>query len=145
MHYIASIGSKELLTKVFESENAGKVDLNKKDFNKNTPLLTSIENLHEDFAIVLVEMGANLTIQGQYGQTPLLLACEKGLVKLVTKIAEINPKLIADTNMFGENCIGICHRNKNEELSHYLIQLSNSANVEVRPLSKVVKKKTSIN
>lgn len=91
---------------------------------KDTPLILAIEKNHEELAIMLVEMGANLNIMGRNCQTPLMISCEKNFTKLAKMIASIDSKLISEKNILGETSIQIAERNRNDDLVHYLYSLN---------------------
>ena len=73
---------------------------------------------------MLIDVGVSLNIRGKYDLTPLMSCCERKNDILVKKIVEINPKLIYDTNILGENAIQICQKVNNEDLAMYLMNIS---------------------
>lgn len=100
----------------------------------------AIKESHEDIAIMLIELGANLNIKDKHQQSPLMLACETGLNKVAIKIASLDPSLIEENNILGENSIKIALRNKYEDLSIQLIK-----SMSDRPVSKSKKSLKPLN
>jgi ankyrin repeat protein len=54
------------------------VDVNKTDFNQETPLFEAIRRRRIDFVIRLFQHGADLTKRNSQGETPFHLACKSG-------------------------------------------------------------------
>lgn len=78
----------------------------------------------EKVAIELINLGADLSTKDKHKNSALMLACEKKMNNIAMKIAEIDPKLIHEKNILGENSIQICQKLKNEELALYLLKFS---------------------
>lgn len=76
---------------------AAGADINKKDFNGYTPLMTACHYNHIEIAKILISADADLNVQeNSYGYTPLILVCQykyHDLAKyLISKGADINIK-----------------------------------------------------
>lgn len=112
-------------------ESGKELKIDSVNSNNEAPLHLAIIEGHADIAIMLIELGAILNIKDKHHQTPIMLSCEKGMSKVALKIALLDPSLIEENNILGENAIKIAQRNKNEELSILLIN-----NMNDRPVSK---------
>lgn len=140
LHYIAKnglIGSLQAILHSFKET----LNLDCLNNYKDTPLILSIENKHEDFAIMLVELGASLSIMGRNCQTPLMISCEKGLNKLAKMIVGIDNKLINEKNILGNSSIKIAEENGNDELVQFLINV----NTRLPTANSTTNKKKGIN
>lgn len=91
---------------------------------KDTPLILSLEKGNLCIAQTLIDMGADISIKGRNINSPLMICCEKKYNKLAMMISSIDNKTIYDKNIFGETCIQIAERNKNDELVQYFINIS---------------------
>jgi ankyrin repeat protein len=58
------------------------------DENKMTPLHYAVLNKDEKSCFLLIENKAKVNVQNIYGQTPLMLAAERGLTKIAAALIE---------------------------------------------------------
>lgn len=122
LHYIALNGDESLINAILQYQsNTVNVDILNKF--KDTPLILSLEKGNISIAQTLIDLGADISIKGRNINSPLMICCEKKYNKLAKFISTIDNKTIYDKNIFGETCLQIAERNKNEELVQFFINI----------------------
>ena len=85
--------------------NDKSVDINEQDDEKNTPLMYACEEGMEDIVKLLVENGANINLQGEYGETALRKVDSPDSISIAKDITRYliengaNPHLKEDNGM----------------------------------------------
>ena len=91
--------------------------------NKETPLITAINNKCLESAEIIIKMGANVSIRNKGDLTPLMLACKFGFSNLVDILinhgADVNEK-----NILGETPLSIAQINQHDDLAMKILQKS---------------------
>ena len=91
--------------------------------NKETPLITAINNKSVECSEIIIKMGANVNIRNKGDLSPLMLACKFGFSKLVNILinngADINEK-----NILGETPLSIAQLHHNDDLAMKILQKS---------------------
>jgi hypothetical protein len=91
--------------------------------NKETPLITAIDNKSIECGEILVKMGANITIRNKGDLSPLMLACKYGFVNLVNILIN-NGANINEKNILGETALSIAQLNHHDDLAMKILQKS---------------------
>ena len=108
------------------------IELNKRNFkfnldilnkNKETPLITSINNKSLESAEIIIKMGANISIRNKGDLSPLMLACKFGFSNLVDILIS-NGANINEKNILGENALSIAQLNQHDDLAMKILQKS---------------------
>lgn len=100
--------------------------------NKETPLITAINNKNIIIAKSLVDLGADTSIRDSCDLTPLMLSCKLGLIDLCEYLLKNNAS-INETNILGDTPLKMAQRFNHEELAMILIQKYKAL---IRPQSK---------
>ena len=91
--------------------------------NKETPLITAINNKSLECGEILVKMGANISIRNKGDLSPLMLSCKFGFSKLVDVLishgANVNEK-----NILGETALSIAQINHHDDLAMKMLKQS---------------------
>jgi ankyrin repeat protein len=91
-------GNIEAIKALLSGEN--KADINTKDSNGKTALHYAIEFHEENIAELLIECGADTTIEGEWAPNPRKAAEEHGLKKVVNAIDRQQQKIRAQNSWF---------------------------------------------
>ena len=91
--------------------------------NKETPLITAINNKSEECAELIIKMGANVSIRNKGDLSPLMLACKFGLVNLVELLIN-NGANINEKNILGETPLSIAQLHHHDDLAMKILQRS---------------------
>lgn len=120
-HVICRYNRIAFLKEVFERKL--KLDINKINKSKETPLVTAINNKAVDCAEILIKKGCDIKLRNKGDLSPLMLCCKFGYTKLfdllLTKGANIN-----DKNILGETPLSLAQANHHEDLSMKILQRS---------------------
>ena len=120
-HSICRYNKFKYLTELNKRKIKFNIDILNK--NKETPLITAIDNKSIECGEILVKMGANITIRNKGDLSPLMLACKFGLSKLVDILinngADINEK-----NILGETPLSIAQLHHHDDLVLKILQKS---------------------
>ena len=99
------------------------LDINSINKNKETPLLTAIENKSSECGEYMIKLGCDINLRNKGDLSPLMLAAKKGMKKifeiLVNKGANIN-----DKNILGETPLSLAQANQHEDLAMFILQRS---------------------
>ena len=91
--------------------------------NKETPLITAINNKSIECADILIKNGANINLRNKGDLSPLMLACKYGISNLVDILinngADINEK-----NILGETPLSLAQINGHDDLAIKIMQKS---------------------
>lgn len=100
------------------------VDINQKDDFGYTLLHYAISNNHEDTALLLLNNGANCTVQDNNGATPLHYAYEYGMTNVAKAIVEKNPKALIIKDKYGNQPLWTAVMNAEIPIEHieFLLQ-----------------------
>lgn len=107
-------------------------ELNKRDIkfnidilnkNKETPLITAINNKSIECGEIIIKMGANISIRNKGDLTPLMLACKYGFTNLVSILIN-NGANINEKNILGETALSIAQLNHHDDLAMTILQKS---------------------
>ena len=99
------------------------LDINSLNKNKETPLLTAIDNKAGECGEYMIKLGCNINLRNKGDLSPLMLAAKIGNKKifeiLVNKGANIN-----DKNILGETPLSLAQANHHEDLAMFILQRS---------------------
>ena len=108
---------KELINKKFP------LDINMLNKNKETPLITALNNKGIECAESMIKLGCDINIRNKGDLTPLMLTAKIGNKKifelLLNKGANIN-----DKNILGETALSIAQSYHHDDLSMFILQRS---------------------
>ena len=100
-----------------------KFNIDQTNKNKETPLITAINNKSLECAEIFIKMGSNLSIRNKGDLSPLMLACKFGFLNLVEILinhgANVNEK-----NILGETPLSIAQLNHHDDLAMKILQKS---------------------
>ena len=100
-----------------------KLDINALNKNKETPLMTAIDNTAEECGEYMIKLGCDINLRNKADLSPLMLSAKKGNKKifelLINKGANIN-----DKNILGETPLSLAQANHHEELAMLILQRS---------------------
>ena len=106
---------KEIINKKFP------LDINMLNKNKETPLITALNNKGIECAESMIKLGCDINIRNKGDLTPLMLSAKIGNKKLfellLNKGANIN-----DKNILGETALSIAQSYHHDDLSMYILQ-----------------------
>ena len=106
---------KEIINKKFP------LDINMLNKNKETPLITALNNKGIECAESMIKLGCDINIRNKGDLTPLMLSAKIGNKKLfellLNKGANINYK-----NILGETALSIAQSYHHDDLSMYILQ-----------------------
>lgn len=91
--------------------------------NKDTPLITAINNKSLECAELIIKMGANVSIRNKGDLSPLMLACKFGFLNLV-EILINNGANINEKNILGETPLSIAQLHNHDDLAMKILQKS---------------------
>ncbi len=100
-----------------------KFNLNELNKNKETPLITAIDNKGVECAEIIIKMGANISIRNKADLSPLMLACKYGFSKLVDILIN-NGANINEKNILGETPLSIAQLHNHDDLAMKILQKS---------------------
>ncbi|WP_346863681.1 ankyrin repeat domain-containing protein [uncultured Draconibacterium sp.] len=100
-----------------------------RDGEEDNALISAIQNGHEDIALFLIEKGAEINIKINKYTYPLILASQKGFVKIVEKLIE-NGALLDEINENGSTALIESITFDNFEIAKLLIL--NGADVNIK-------------
>ena len=100
-----------------------KFNLNNLNKNKETPLITAINNNSLECAEILIKSGANISIRNKGDLSPLMLACKYGYSNLVDILVE-NGANINEKNILGETPLSLSQINGHDDLAMKIMQKS---------------------
>ena len=105
--------------------NKRKIIFNINIFNKNkeTPLITAINNKSLECAEIFIKMGADLSIRNKGDLSPLMLACKFGFLNLV-EILINNGANVNEKNILGETPLSISQLYHHDDLAIKILQKS---------------------
>ena len=99
------------------------LDINALNKNKETPLMTAIDNTAEECGEYMIKLGCDINLRNKADLSPLMLSAKKGNKKifelLINKGANIN-----DKNILGETPLSLAQANHHEELAMLILQRS---------------------
>ena len=99
------------------------LDINSLNKNKETPLLTAIDNKAGECGEYMIKLGCDINLRNKGDLSPLMLAAKIGNKKifeiLVNKGANIN-----DKNILGETPLSLAQANHHEDLAMFILQRS---------------------
>ena len=99
------------------------LDINALNKNKETPLLTAIDNKAEECGEYMIKLGCDINLRNKGDLSPLMLAAKNGNKKifeiLVNKGANIN-----DKNILGATPLSLAQANHHEDLAMFILQRS---------------------
>ena len=99
------------------------LDINALNKNKETPLMTAIDNTAEECGEYMIKLGCDIILRNKADLSPLMLSAKKGNKKifelLINKGANIN-----DKNILGETPLSLAQANHHEELAMLILQRS---------------------
>jgi ankyrin repeat protein len=100
-----------------------KFNLDSLNKNKETPLITAINNQSFECAEIMIKSGANITLRNKGDLSPLMLACKYGYDKLVNILVERGAD-INEKNILGETPLSLAQINKHDDLALQIMQKS---------------------
>ena len=99
------------------------LDINSLNKNKETPLLTAIDNKGGECAEYMIKLGCDINVRNKGDLSPLMLAAKIGNKKifeiLMNKGANIN-----DKNILGETPLSLAQANHHDDLAMFILQRS---------------------
>jgi len=108
--------------------NGAKIDQRNSD--KETALLKALESKHEDIAMLLIEKGADVNVQGKRGEnTPLILAAEHGFKNVVEQLFKKGAK-IDQRNSSKKTALLKALEKKHEDIAMLLIEKGADVHVQ---------------
>ncbi|CAM9164627.1 unnamed protein product, partial [Heterosigma akashiwo] len=126
--YYASINDLVNIRRCIESGNH---DLDEQDHNNYTPLHWAAMYGHFEVTKLLCEAGADPEIRNDNGNTPLLLASEKGFIRLVKYYLEERKCDIDVRNIWKANPLQMACVFGNKDIVEYLVE-ERGASLDVR-------------
>ena len=100
-----------------------KFDIDKLNKNKETPLITEINNKNIECGEILIKMGANVSKRNKGDLSPLMLACKFGFSNLVDLLIN-NGANINEKNILGETPLSIAQLHNHDDLAMKILQKS---------------------
>ena len=91
--------------------------------NKETPLITAINNKSIECGEILIKMGANVSKRNKGDLSPLMLACKFGFSNLVDILIN-NGANINEKNILGETPLSIAQLHNHDDLAMKILQKS---------------------
>ena len=111
--------------KFLKELNKKKIKFNFDIFNKNkeTPLITAINNKSLECAEMLIKSGANISLRNKGDLSPLMLCCKYGYNNLVELLLD-NGADINEKNILGETPLSLAQINNHDDLAMKIMQRS---------------------
>ena len=100
-----------------------KFDIDILNKNKETPLITAINNKNIECGEILIKMGANVSKRNKGDLSPLMLACKFGFSNLVDLLIN-NGANINEKNILGETPLSIAQLHNHDDLAMKILQKS---------------------
>ena len=108
---------KEIINKKFPLE------INALNKNKETPLITALNNKSVECAESMVKLGCDIHLRNKGDLSPLMLAAKIGNKKLFELLLNKGAK-INDKNILGETPLSLAQSHHHDELSMFILQRS---------------------
>ncbi len=109
--------------KFLNEMNKRKIKFNLDILNKNreTPLITAINNKSLGSAEIMIKMGANVSIRNKGDLSPLMLCCKFGFSNLVDTLIN-NGANINEKNILGETPLSIAQINQHDDIAMKILK-----------------------
>ena len=108
---------KEIINKKFP------LDINAVNKNKETPLITAINNKSIECAESMVKLGCDIHLRNKGDLSPLMLTAKIGNKKLFELLLNKGAK-INDKNILGETPLSLAQSHQHDDLSMFILQRS---------------------
>ena len=126
LHLACQYNMPNIITKIL---NKDKDLLNIKDKNNETPLMWVLKNRQESIALMLLEKGADVSIQASNGTTALSLACQYNMPSIITKILTQDKDQLNIKDKNNETPLIWVLRNQQESIALTMLDQGADANI----------------
>ena len=105
------------------TKNKLPLDINMLNKNKETPLITAINNKGIECAEYMIKLGCDINLRNKGDLSPLMLTAKIGNKKLFELLLNKGANL-SDKNILGETPLSLAQSHHHDELSMYILQRS---------------------